>query len=225
MRDRHCPRNPNRPGTLPITVISGSPQKLRMMTAGSVKHLLIGELVSALRRPVLISSGSEIALVSLLGRRLGRRCWIAQSIHISNPDSFGQSGRHFPLQLLPKHAAVTAALGEPRDGLLIYHTFTGIAHLAPSCQVLSVGFILPLLAICQLLRAVWPRISAGEVGDESLGKIEPAIDGILRQVIQPEPRRTFQHLRYVPHSLATVSAGDIHRGANLAEKCQANRQR
>src|SRR5664279_382342 len=107
---------------------------------------------------------------------------------------------------------MSASLGKPSYGLRLDDPFTGVAHGAPSCQVFSVSFIIPLPAHGQLLRTIRPLVSAGEVADESVREIQPAINAFLWQIIQPDSGRTFQHLRYIPHRPPAISARDVHRG-------------
>ena len=85
---------------------------------------------------------------------------------------------------------MTTPLGEPRDSLRLDNPFTGVPHLAPPREVLTVGLIVSLPARRQLLPTVRPLIRAGEVGDEGLVEVDLALYAVLRQVIQPYTGRT-----------------------------------
>ena len=137
-------------------------------------------------------------------------CRVTESVHIGDLDGFCQSCRHLSLQLLPEHAAMSTSLRKPSNGLRLHNTLARVAKVTPSCQIIPICFIEPLLAHGQLLGPVWPLVGAGEVADESIFKIEPAIYAVLGQVIEPDPCWTLQHLRYIPHSPTAIPAVGVH---------------
>lgn len=103
---------------------------------------------------------------------------------------------------------MSASIGEPADGLRVLHSFTGVPSLSPPSQPISVSLVLSLLTICQVLRAIWPPVCAGEVGVESILKIRPASDTAWLQVIEPDARCALQHLWNVSCCPVPVPSGN-----------------
>ena len=73
--------------------------------------------------------------------------------------------------------------GEPADGLLLLHTFTGVSDRAPPGQIFSIGLMLSLSAFPQRLWAIWSPIRATEVSDEHLSEPCPSVDTSLWQIV------------------------------------------
>jgi hypothetical protein len=76
-----------------------------------------------------------------------------------------------------------APLSEPHDGLLLHNSFAGIAQHAPPSEVVTVGLVISLLAVSQLLRPVGPLVCAGEVGHKLFFEIYPTIDTSGWQIV------------------------------------------
>src|SRR5664279_1698080 len=136
--------------------------------------------------------------------------WITQSIHISYLYCRGQGGRHLSLQPLPEHGAMSAPLSKPSNGLRLNDPLTGIAYGTPSCQIISVSFIIPLPAHGELLRAIWPLVCAGEVADKASEKSSQQsmlFSGKLFSQIRVGPSSI---CGIYPHRPSAISAGDMH---------------
>ena len=103
-----------------------------------------------------------------------------------------------------------ASFCEPRYGLHLLDTFAAVTHIAPPSQVLPVGFVLSLPTYHQLVRPIRSLVCAGEVVDEGILEIQPAVDASLRQVIQPDSSGAFEHDGYIPDSPSPVSSSDMH---------------
>src|SRR6266567_3692286 len=103
-----------------------------------------------------------------------------------------------------------ASFCEPGYGLHLLDALAAVAHVAPPSQVLPVGLVLSLPTYHQLVRPIRSLVRAGEVVDEGILEIQPAVDASLRQVVQPDSSGAFEHDGHIPDSPSPVSSCDMH---------------
>src|SRR5215212_3623461 len=118
----------------------------------------------------------------------------------------GHQGSHrlgvAAVQLVPQHGVGPAAGHEEADCLDLVYALAGVAHFAPARQVYTVRLVRALLAHLELLGATRPAVGAGEVADEGLLEVEPAVDAAGWQVVEPCAGGAKQHEGGVAHGPA-----------------------
>ena len=111
-----------------------------------------------------------------------------------------------------EEGAFSAPGGEVLDGLHLVHALTGVAQLGPVREIVVSRFAGPLDAQGELSGLGRPLVGAGEVADEGLGEINPAVDAAGLQAIEPSSGCTLKHEWDVLHgnTLVAVRYADGH---------------
>jgi hypothetical protein len=73
------------------------------------------------------------------------------------------------------------------DGRFVGNHFTGVFHIKPSCKERSGGFIVGPSAPLEVTNVVGSLVSPLKVFGERSLHIEPGLDGVFCQVIDPLP--------------------------------------
>ena len=106
-----------------------------------------------------------------------------------------------------EEGALSAPGGEVLDGLDLVHPLAGVAELGPSREVVAGRLVGPLDAEGELARLGRPLVGAGEVADEDFGEVQPTVDAVGLEAVEPCARRALQHEGDVLHGDAPIAVG------------------
>ena len=104
-----------------------------------------------------------------------------------------------------EEGALSAPGGEVFDGLHLVHPLAGVAELGPPREVVVSRFAGPLDAQGELAGLWRPLVRAGEVADEDFREVQPAVDAVGLEAVEPGACRALQHERDVLHGYAPVA--------------------
>ena len=104
-----------------------------------------------------------------------------------------------------EEGALSAPGGELLDRLHLVHAFAGMAQLDPAREVVASRLRGPLDTQGELSGLGSLLVGAGEVADEDLGEINPAVDAAGLQAVEPRPGSALKHERAVLHGNSLVA--------------------
>ena len=95
--------------------------------------------------------------------------------------------------------------GEVFYSLNLVHPFTGVAELGPTREAVAGQFIGPLYAQGELSGLGSPFVGAGEVAYEGFGEVQPAVDAVRLEAVEPGARRALEHQGDIFHGNASIA--------------------
>ena len=107
-----------------------------------------------------------------------------------------------------EEGALSAPGGEVLNGLNLVHPLAGVAELGPPREVVAGRLVGPLDAEGELARLGRPLVGAGEVADEDFREVQPTVDAVGLEAVEPCARRALQHQGDVLHGDAPIAVGD-----------------
>ena len=92
-----------------------------------------------------------------------------------------------------EEGSLSAPGGEVLDGLDLMHSLAGVAELGPPREVVAGRLVRPLDAKGELARLGRPLVGAGEVADEDFCEVQPTVDVVRLEAVEPRACRALQH--------------------------------
>ena len=85
------------------------------------------------------------------------------------------------------------------------HPLAGVAELGPPREVVAGRLVGPLDAEGELARLGRPLVRAGEVADEDFREVQPAVDAVGLEAVEPGARRALEHQGDIFHSNVSIA--------------------
>jgi hypothetical protein len=89
---------------------------------------------------------------------------------------------------MAEQLAYLQTVNECEDGGFVGNPFTGVFHIKPSCEESSGGLVIGPPAPLEVTNVMGSLVSPLEIFGECSLHIEPSLDGVFCQVIDPLPR-------------------------------------
>ena len=89
---------------------------------------------------------------------------------------------------MAEQLASLQTVNKREDGGFVSNPFTGVLHIQPSCEESSGGLVVRSSAPLKVTNVVGSLVSPLEILGERSLHIEPGLDGVFCQVVDPLPR-------------------------------------
>ena len=114
---------------------------------------------------------------------------VGHGVFVGDDQQFVESCRLIAEKSVLEEGALSAPGGEVLDGLDLMHSLAGVAELGPSREVVAGRLVGPLDAEGELARLGRPLVGAGEVADEDFREVQPTVDAVGLEAVEPCARR------------------------------------